>query len=187
MLGTGLQSTDGTLSNYLHQRHFPLNVQTNDKITRITQQREATIQHVEIMFQLWFRQKELLQLLIMEQRTRHREMANQNKKKRTFKQGDLLSVRKQETSKEAAEGKPAKLTLKGRGTYMLLEEASNNSYHVQKHLAMQSFMTRFPYSVTRFPYVDTWTRVHMSSSTVLGIGARVTNFTTDIISWPFGV
>ena len=116
-----------------------------------------------------------------------REMANQNKKKRTFKQGDLLSVRKQETSKEAAEGKPAKLTLKGRGTYMLLEEASNNSYHVQKHLAMQSFMTRFPYSVTRFPYVDTWMRVRMSLSTALGIGARVTNFTTDIISWPFGV
>ena len=49
-------------------------------------------------------------------------MANQSKKKRTFQPGDLVLVRKQVTSK-AAEGKPAKLTLKARGPYRILEAA----------------------------------------------------------------
>ena len=50
----------------------------DDEVARSPQQGEATMQHVETMFPLWFRQKELLKLLIDERRTRHREMANQS-------------------------------------------------------------------------------------------------------------
>jgi hypothetical protein len=59
--------------------HFPLDVQNSNEIAHVPQQGEATSQHVETMFPLWFRQKELLQLLNEERRTHHREMANQNK------------------------------------------------------------------------------------------------------------
>jgi hypothetical protein len=91
--------------------HFPTDVQTNDEIARILQQGENTTQHAETTFPLWFCPKESLKTLMEERRTRHREMANQNKKKRIFQPGDLVLVRKQVTS-NAAEGKPAKLTLK---------------------------------------------------------------------------
>ena len=64
--------------------HFPLDVQTDQEIARIPQQGESTIQHVETMFPLWFRQKELLKLLNEERRTRHRDLANENRRKRTF-------------------------------------------------------------------------------------------------------
>ena len=72
--------------------HFPLDIQHNDEVARIPQQGEATIQHVETMFPLWFRQKELLKALTEDRRARHREMANQNKTKRTFQPGDLVIV-----------------------------------------------------------------------------------------------
>ena len=112
--------------------HFPLDVQMDDEVARIPQQGEArTIQHVETIFPLWFCQKELVKLLIDERRTKHREMANQSKKRRTFQPGDLVLVQKQVTSK-AAEVKPAKLKLKARGPYTILEAAGENSYFIQK-------------------------------------------------------
>jgi hypothetical protein len=121
---------------------FPLDAQTNDEIARIPQQGEATMQHVETMFPLWFQQKEeLLKLLIEERRTRHREMANKHKSKRSFQPADLVLVRKQVTSK-AAEGEPAKLTLKARGPCRALEAAGENSYFIQKLPAVQSLTKR---------------------------------------------
>jgi hypothetical protein len=62
--------------------HFPLDLQNGDEIARILEQGEATIQHVETMFPLWFRQKEILKVLNKERRTRHREMVNQNNRQR---------------------------------------------------------------------------------------------------------
>jgi hypothetical protein len=118
--------------------HFPLDVQNNDE----HEQGEATIQHVETMFPLWFRQKELLKVLNEDRRTKHREMANQNRKKRSFQPGDLVLMRKQLTSSAEA-GKPAKLILRARGPYRVLEEAGENSYFIQKLPAVQS-LTRRP-------------------------------------------
>jgi hypothetical protein len=43
--------------------HSPLDLKNGDKIARIPEQGEATIQHVETMFPLWLRQKELLKVL----------------------------------------------------------------------------------------------------------------------------
>jgi hypothetical protein len=71
------------------------------------------------MFPLWFRQKELLKVLNEERCTRHREVANQNKRQRQFQPGDLVIVRKPAVNSKAAEGKLAKLTLKARGPYRI--------------------------------------------------------------------
>ena len=117
--------------------HFPLDIQIDNEVARIPEQGEATIQHVETMFPLWYRQKELLKELTKDRREHHRELANRNKKVRTFQPGDLVLVRKQVNS-NATEGKPAKLTLKARGPYRILEEAGKNSYYIQKLPAIQS-------------------------------------------------
>jgi hypothetical protein len=121
--------------------HFPLDVQNSNEIAHVPQQGEATSQHVETMFPLWFRQKELLKSLNEERRTHHREMANQNKTQRTFQPEDLALVRKQVTT-NATEGKPGKLTLKARGPYRILEEAGKNSCWIQMPLAVQSLAKR---------------------------------------------
>lgn len=93
------------------------------------------------MYPLWFKQKELLKLINEERRMKHKELANRNKKQRTFQPGDLVLVREQVTS-SATEGKPAKLTLKARGPYRILEEAGENSYWILKLPAAQSLTTR---------------------------------------------
>jgi hypothetical protein len=120
---------------------FPLDIQTDQEVARIPQQGEAAIQHVETMFPLWFQQKELLKTLNEERRARHREMANKDKKHRRFQPGDLVLVRKQVTS-NASEGKPAKLTLKARGPYRVLEAAGDHSYWVQKIPAIQAIQKK---------------------------------------------
>ena len=53
----------------------------------------------------------------------------------------MVLVRKQVTSK-AAEGKPAKLTLKARGPCQALEAAGENSCFIQKLPAVQSLTRR---------------------------------------------
>jgi hypothetical protein len=121
--------------------HFPLDIQTGDEVARIPEQGEATLQHVETMIPLWYRQKELLKELTKDRREHHRELANRNKKTRTFQPGDIVLVRKQVNS-NATEGKPAKLTLKARGPYRILEPAGENSYYIQKIPAIQSLTKR---------------------------------------------
>jgi hypothetical protein len=121
--------------------HFPLDIQTGEEVARIPEQGEATIQHVETMIPLWFRQKELLKELTKDRREHHRDLANKNRKIRTFQPGDLVLVRKQVNS-NATEGKPAKLTLKARGPYRILEEAGKNSHYIQKLPAIQSLTKR---------------------------------------------
>jgi hypothetical protein len=50
-------------------------------------------------------------------------------------------VQKQVNS-SATEGKPAKLTWKARGPYIILEEAGKNSHRIQKLPAIQSLTTQ---------------------------------------------
>jgi hypothetical protein len=142
--GSPVDGTDAIRSFAAKARtvHFPLDVQTDDEVARLPQLGEATTQHIETMFPLWFRQKELLKLLNDEQRTGHGEMADEGRKKRTFQPGDLVQVRKQVKS-NAAEGKPAKLTLKARGLCRMLEGAGENLHWMQKIPAVQS-LTRRP-------------------------------------------
>jgi hypothetical protein len=123
---------------------FPLDIQTDHEVARIPQEGEAAISHIETTFPLWFRQKELLRLLNDERRQRHRERADKHKKRRVFQPGDIVIVRKQVNS-NAAEGRPAKLTLRARGPYRILEAAGDNAYWIQKLPALQNISTRIGY------------------------------------------
>jgi hypothetical protein len=97
---------------------------------------ERALQHVETMFPLWFQQKELLQILVQEQRLRHTEWANRNKKRREFFPGDIVVVRRQIKS-DASAGRPAKLRIKARGPYRVLEKAGEESYWIQRMPVLQ--------------------------------------------------
>ena len=119
---------------------FPLDIAQEDGAeTRIPEQGEETLQHVETMFPLWYRQKELLKILNTERRARHRELANKHRNKRNFNPGDIVIVRKQVNSKE---GQPAKLTLRAKGPYRVLRPAGKNTYFIQKIPWVQSLTKR---------------------------------------------
>ena len=101
--------------------HFPLDVA--EPVPRIIgNPGEATLQHIETTFPLWFQQKELLKYLTEDRRARHTALANKNRSKREFFPGDLVVVRRQVTS-DASTGRPAKLRVRARGPYRVLEAA----------------------------------------------------------------
>jgi hypothetical protein len=119
----------------------PLDTQGTHEEARIPQEGEQARQHLGTMFPLWYQQKELLRIINEERRNRHQELANKHKKKRTFQPGDLVIIRKQVNS-QGDEGKPAKLTLRAKGPYRVLEPAGENSYYVQKIPAVQNVNRR---------------------------------------------
>jgi hypothetical protein len=69
---------------------------------------------------------------------------NQHKTKRIFQPGDIVNVRKQVNS-NAAEEHQAKLTLRAKGTYRVLEPAGDNAYWIQKLPAIQTISTKIGY------------------------------------------
>jgi hypothetical protein len=107
---------------------FPLDMQTNHKVARISQQGEAALQHIGTMFLLWFQQKELLKALNNKPRERHHELANRHNKQHVFQPGNLVLVRKQVMSK-ASKCKPTKLTLRARGPYLLILEPIGGNFY----------------------------------------------------------
>ena len=57
---------------------FPLDI--SEPVPRIiSNPGKASLQHIEMMFPLWFQQKELLRLLTEDQRARHTALANKGK------------------------------------------------------------------------------------------------------------
>ena len=116
---------------------FPLELQDETVIEgRALPVGEASIQHLETMFPLWYQQKELLKLLNEERREKHREMKNANRKQRVFEKDELVIIRKQVKS-NAALGRPEKLMLKAKGPYRVIERASEGRYRVQRLPAVQ--------------------------------------------------
>jgi hypothetical protein len=97
---------------------FPLDTGMDGEEARIPSEGEEALEHLETMFPLWYRQKTLLKTLNEERRRRHREMMNNGRTRRKFQPNDIVVVRKQVKSKE---GKPAKLTLRTKGPYRVLE------------------------------------------------------------------
>mmetsp|Transcript_42019 Transcript_42019/g.101254 ORF Transcript_42019/g.101254 Transcript_42019/m.101254 type:complete len:230 (-) Transcript_42019:28-717(-) len=89
---------------------------------------QATMEHIDTMFPLFWRQKELLKALNDERREHHRTLKNKTRTQRTFTQGDIVMVQKQVQS-NASEGIPAKLVLKAKGPYRVIEKASEDSYY----------------------------------------------------------
>ena len=112
------------------QFHFPLDVA--EPVERIIRSPgEQTLQHLETMFPLWFKQKELLKLLTEDRRARHTALLNKNCTKREFCPGDLVVVCRQVQS-DASTGRPAKLHVKARGPYQVIEPAGEDSYWIQR-------------------------------------------------------
>ena len=89
--------------------HFPLDMQEQQERI-IGNPGERSLQHLETMFPLWYRQKELLKILVIEQRERHIAWDNKSKLKRVFAPGDLVVIRRQVQS-SAATGQPAKMRM----------------------------------------------------------------------------
>ena len=118
---------------------FPMDVtaQTLEEARKKNRQRkktsrgEATLLHIETMFPIFWRQKELLAVLNQERRAHHRELKNTGRTQRSFAIGDIVTVRKQVQS-NASEGIPAKLVLRNKGPYRVIEKVSEESYQLQK-------------------------------------------------------
>src|SRR6056300_515086 len=140
--GTDIQRAFAAVSKHFN---FPMDA-TAQSITepplkkRKRNTAQETIDKIETMFPLWWSQKELLKQLIEERRQHHLQMKNKNRTQRTFNIGDLVMVRKQVQSK-AIEGIPAKLVLKTKGPYRVLNKQSEDSYLLQKIPGTQT-MTR---------------------------------------------
>jgi hypothetical protein len=72
---------------------------------------------------------------------RHTEWANRNKKRREFFPGDIVVVRQQIKS-DACTGRPAKLRIKARDPYQVLEKAGDESYWIQRIPVLQELNRR---------------------------------------------
>ena len=96
------------------------------------------MEHIETMFPLFWRQKELLKILNDKRREHHRMLKNQSRTRRKFNIGDIVMVRKQVQSNASA-GIPAKLVLRTtKGPYRIIEQTSEDSYQLQKILGTTS-------------------------------------------------
>ena len=92
---------------------------------------QNTVEHIQTMFPLFWRQKEVLKLLNEEQRKHHQELKTPKRKQRTGEPGDIIIVWKQVQS-NAPEGIPAKLVLRTKRPYRVLEKVLIDSYQLQK-------------------------------------------------------
>jgi hypothetical protein len=121
--------------------NFPLDVQ-EEPVRLIGNPGERAVQHVETMFPLWFCQKALLDILTEERREKHRQYANANRQRRELQPGDIVVIRRQIQS-DASTGRPAKLQMRARGPYRVLEKSGEDSYMVQRIPILQS-LNRHP-------------------------------------------
>ena len=86
--------------------------------------------HFEAATPLLFRQREFSNILVYENKLRHRELRNKGKLMREFGIGDLLVVRKQVKSSRK-DGVSQKLVFRTDGPYIVLEKAAPSSYWLQ--------------------------------------------------------
>ena len=120
--------------------HFPLDVA--EPVERVIgNPGEAALQHLETAFPIWHKQKELLKFLTEDRRSRHLAFANKDRSRREFSTGDLVVIRRQVTS-DASTGRPAKLRVRAKGVYKVLEKAGEDSYWVQKIPVLQELNRR---------------------------------------------
>ena len=123
-------------------REFPFPIDlTDEAIPRLRHnQGEATLQHIESSFPLLRKQRELLKIVNSERRRRHAELKNESRNMKIFSPGDLVIVKKQVQTRE---GVPAKLTMKARGPYRVLERIGDTgSYYIQRIPFMQNLGRR---------------------------------------------
>jgi hypothetical protein len=92
---------------------------------------EAALEHFEAAIPLLSKQRQLLVILNAERRQRHIDLRNEGIKQRTFDPGDLVIVLKQVKS-DTSKGISAKLLLKTRGPYRVIDKITPSSYRLQK-------------------------------------------------------
>ena len=115
---------------------FPLETRLNRPVSRVnnSNQGELVSEHVDAVFPLLAKQRELLKILVQERREHHRNLRNEGRSSplnpTSFDVGDLVLVRKQVTT--TTKKGPAKLQLQARGPYRVLEVLSENTYTVQR-------------------------------------------------------
>ena len=80
-------------------------------------------------------------MLTEDRRERHTAWANKHRKQREFAPGDLVIVRRQVQS-DASLGRPAKLRVRARGPYRVLEKAGDDSYWIQRVPVLQELNQR---------------------------------------------
>ena len=87
--------------------HFPLDLA--EPVTRVIgRPGEVPLQHIETVFLLWFKKKELLKLITEDLRARHLALDDKGCTRGEFAPCDLVVIRRQVTS-DASAGRPAKL------------------------------------------------------------------------------
>ena len=109
---------------------FPIDIKPNT-LPVANDEGQAALDHIEAIFPLIKRQRDLLKVLNEERRARHRELKNKGKSQRDFDPGDLVLVRKQVQS-NAAKGTSAKLVFKAKGPYRVIEQLRPGTYKLQK-------------------------------------------------------
>jgi hypothetical protein len=91
---------------------------------------EMVVAHIHGTFPLLQQQRAVLKILVGESRSYHRDLRNEGKKQPVFSVGDLVIIQKQvQTSVKHG---PAKMQLRSRGQYRVLEQLSDNTYMVQR-------------------------------------------------------
>jgi hypothetical protein len=113
-------------------RDFPFPIDIEATVMRGTSHEgQQAIDFYDAASPLLYRQRALLNILNAERRQRHIDIRNVNKTTPSFSPGDIVIVRKQVKS-DAAQGISAKLLLKTKGPYRVLEQITPSSYNVQK-------------------------------------------------------
>ena len=144
-------------------REFPFTLDVNlEEVTTPANNEwaEWTLDHIDAMFPLLLKQRELLHLLTEDRREFHRETVNKNRKSPTFEVGDLALVRVQVKSQK--KHGPAKIQMKARGPYRILEKVSDTTYRIQR-LPFHSSGPGSPHQ----PYVESVARLTKLPKTLI--------------------
>ena len=115
-------------------RDFPFPIDTEqDRIATPTHANTGhqILDHVSAAFPLLASQRTILRALIEDRRAHHRDLKNRARNEKKFFAGDMVIVRKQVTTGDTYG--PAKLRLRARGPYRVLEQLDGGgSYKIQR-------------------------------------------------------
>ena len=161
---------------------FPIDVENNAIVPRQhTFQGDQVLEHLSVAFPLLQKQRTLLNILTQERRERHRELKDAAKTTKAFAIGDLVLVRKQVQTKDKA---PAKLRIRARGPYRILEKIHEGTYMIQK-LPFVSDAGKagkaYKESAARMELLPSTLQLH---KTVAGIDTRMATFDREAVPHP---
>ena len=109
---------------------FPIDVEKQAVVPRLHSSSAAqVIDHMDAAFPLLMKQRQLLKILTEDRREHHRLLKNCAKNMKEYSPGDLVVIRKQVTSAVDA---PAKLMIRARGPYRVLQKERDGTYLVQR-------------------------------------------------------